>query len=192
MSIAGVVLAAGFSRRLGRPKQEEMLGGETLLERAIRTAIAADLAPVIAVVHEPRWTNRLRHLDAHVVINENAAEGMSSSLVAGLRYAQKAGAAGVVVLTCDQPLLRPAHLRALCANRARITASAYAGRIGVPAYFPATALPALIELRGDQGARDLLQHAASVVNEDLALDIDTEADLLLAEGCRLEHVRDEP
>ena len=58
----------------------------------------------------------------------------------------------------------------------RITGSAYAGKIGIPAYFPATSFPDLLVLRGDTGARELLRRAASVADEGLALDIDTQED----------------
>ncbi len=178
VSIAGVILAAGFSRRLGHPKQEVRLGGETLLERTVRTALAASLAPVIAVVRDPGWVDRLSGIGAVGVLNQHAAEGMSTSIHAGVHQAQQAGADSLVLLTCDQPLLSPAHLRALCADPTQTTASAYAGRTGIPAFFPAAAFPALLSLQGDKGARDLLHAARSITDEDLALDIDTEADLL--------------
>jgi CTP:molybdopterin cytidylyltransferase MocA len=60
-------------------------------------------------------------------------------------------------------------------------ASAYAGRKGVPAYFPAESFTALSELRGDVGARELLREAAAIEDESLALDIDTEEDIAKAE-----------
>lgn len=174
--VAAVVLAAGFSRRLGRPKQELVLRGETLLQHAVRMAEDARLAPVIVVVQAQRQSTNLP-AGAQVVINGDAAEGMASSVRHGVAAAQQAGATGVVVLTCDQPLLTAEHLEALCAEPHRMTASAYAGRRGVPAYFPNAAFDALLQLRGDEGARTLLRGAATVVNEALALDIDTEEDL---------------
>jgi len=84
---------------------------------------------------------------------------------------------GVVIMSCDQILLQSQHLRALCSVPERITGSAYAGKTGIPAYFPAVTFPALLALRGDVGARDLLRDAASVADENLALDIDTREDL---------------
>ena len=84
-------------------------------------------------------------------------------------------------MACDQPFLSPDHLRALCADPNRVTGSRYAARTGVPAYFPSASFAALLELEGDAGARALLQNAASISNEALALDIDTEEDLRRAE-----------
>ncbi len=177
MTTAAVVLAAGFSRRLGRPKQEVLLGGETLLERAVRTATDAGLAPVIAVVREAAWTERLAALGAVIVPNAEAAEGMASSVRAGVARAQTAAVTAAVLMTCDQPLLRPGHLRQLCAEPTRVVASGYGGRKGVPAFFPASAFAELLALRGDAGARDLLRDAEVIPNEELVLDIDTEEDL---------------
>ena len=181
VSVAGVVLGAGFSRRLGQPKQDVPIGGQTLLERAVRTAFEAELSPIVAVVREARWSDMIQSLGAVALLNEEAAEGMASSVRQGIAAVSHADVSGAVILTCDQPLLRPEHLRALCADATRITGSAYAGRVGVPAFFPAAAFPSLVALQGDQGARHLLRDAAAIADENLALDIDTEEDLRRAE-----------
>jgi CTP:molybdopterin cytidylyltransferase MocA len=89
-------------------------------------------------------------------------------------------------MACDQPGVRSEHLRALVAEPERVTGSRYAGRTGVPAYFPAASFEALLGLTGDAGAREMLRSAAFVEDEALALDVDTEADVeqarRLAEG----------
>jgi CTP:molybdopterin cytidylyltransferase MocA len=79
-------------------------------------------------------------------------------------------------MTCDQPAVTAGHLRKLTAT-GEITASAYAGRRGVPAYFPAAAFPALMRLTGDAGARELLRDAATVELAGGELDVDTAVDL---------------
>ncbi len=180
MSVAGVVLAAGASRRLGRAKQTVMLGGETLVQRAVRVAMEAGLSPVIVVVVDASLIEPLQQMGATVLLNRKASEGMSTSIVAGVTWALGVGASGVVVMTCDQVALRAEHLRALCAEPDRVTASAYAGRKGVPAYFPAASFAELMKLQGDAGARELLRSAEAVVEESLALDVDTEEDLARA------------
>jgi len=86
-------------------------------------------------------------------------------------------ASGVVLMTCDQVALEADHLRRLLDDPTRIVASSYAGRTGIPAYFPASVFDELLLLRGDTGARDLLRSAKIVANESLALDIDTEEDV---------------
>lgn len=80
-------------------------------------------------------------------------------------------------MTCDQPAVTASHLRALCVHKARVTGSRYTRTIGVPAYFPKQSFAELGQLRGDSGARALLQAAHSVAAENLELDIDTQQDL---------------
>lgn len=173
---AAVVLAAGGSTRLGEPKQLVMLAGESLLERAVRTAREAGCAPVVVVLGSE--ANRVRARcdlsDEVVVVNEAWGEGMASSIRAGVSALP--GADGVVVLTCDQPSVTAEHLRALMAT-GEVTASAYAGQRGVPAYFPAVLLGELMNLGGDAGARDLLRSAQAVELVGGELDVDTAADM---------------
>jgi molybdenum cofactor cytidylyltransferase len=176
-----VVLAAGASRRLGRPKQTVILAGETLVERTVRIALEARLQPVIAVVRpEGDFGHSLQTMGAVVVLNDKAAEGIAASIRYGVNVARLLKASGVVLLTCDQVAVTAEHLQALCAKPAEATGSGYAGKVGIPAYFPAANFDSLMQLTGDTGARDLLRHARSVSTEALAFDIDTEADVARA------------
>lgn len=174
--IAAIVLAAGASTRLGRPKQLVVLGGETLLERAVRTARKAACQPVVVVLgaEADQIRERCNLSGAAVVVNEAPGEGMSSSIRVGVGALPPVD--GVVLMTCDQPAVTAEHLRALMAV-GDVAASAYAGRCGVPAYFPAKAFAALMELWGDAGARGLLREAATVDLDGGELDVDTAADL---------------
>jgi CTP:molybdopterin cytidylyltransferase MocA len=177
--IAAVVLAAGASTRLGEPKQLVMLGRETLLERAVRTARTAGCHPVLVVLGAAAQQIRERCElgDAVLLVNEAWEEGMASSIKVGVDGV--GGADGVVLMTCDQPAVTAEHLRAL-AGSGEVTASAYDGRRGVPAYFPAASFPDLLELRGDVGARELLRSAAAMELHNGELDVDTELELSLA------------
>jgi CTP:molybdopterin cytidylyltransferase MocA len=174
---AAVILAAGSSSRLGRPKQSQLLGGETLVERAMRLAQEARLSPVIVVLRpDGDLGHSLQERGALIALNDRPEEGVASSIRLGVNVAGMLKASGVVLMTCDQVMLLAEHLRALSAQPERITGSAYAGKVGIPAYFPAAAFPELLRLQGDTGARELLRDAASVPAEDLALDVDTQQD----------------
>jgi len=178
VSAAAVILAAGFSRRLGRPKQTVLVDGETLVERAARVAMASGLFPVIVVVNrDADFCEALERRGSFVVMNELAGEGMASSIRRGVMAARTLRASGVVLMTCDQVGLEAEHLRRLLDDPSRVIASSYAGRNGIPAYFPASVFDELLLLRGDVGARELLRSARSVLNEALAVDIDTEEDV---------------
>jgi len=174
--MTAVVLAAGASVRLGQPKQLVRLSEETLLERACRTAREAGCAPVVVVLgSEAEQIQAQCDLsDAVVVVNDEWSEGMASSIRVGIRALHDAD--GVVLMTCDQPTVTAAHLRALMAS-GETKASAYAGRRGVPAYLPASAFAQLMKLRGDAGARDLLGEAETVELVGGELDVDTAEDL---------------
>ena len=166
---------------MGRSKQTVVMGGETLVERAVRIAAEAGLAPVMVVVRaEDELASALRQRGCEVVVNALADEGMARSIRCGVERARELGAVGAVVMSCDQVMLRAEHLVRLCVEADRVTGSGYAGKVGIPAYFPAASFEALMELRGDVGARELLRGAAVVVDERLALDVDTEADLARA------------
>ena len=182
MSVAAVVLAAGASRRLGYPKQNIVIGGEALLHRTVRLAREASLSPVVVVASADANYSKTSEPDGAVIlaINHEADEGIASSIRCGITIASNYGVEGAVILACDQPALRAEHLRTLVEDKRRVTGSAYAGSIGVPAYFPATSFSSLLQLRGDAGARKLLITAHAISAEDLKLDIDTEQDLAAA------------
>lgn len=161
MKLAAVVLAAGASRRLGRPKQLEPVGGEPLLRRAARCALEAGYHPVRVVLGAvPEAARTLDGLRVETCQNEDWTEGMASSIRLGTRDLPP-DTEGVLLLVCDQVALEPGVLTRLreafeaCPNRP--AACTYQGLPGVPALFPAQALPNLQRLMGDQGARPLLR-----------------------------------
>ncbi len=178
--IAAVVLAAGASVRLGEPKQLARLAGETLLQRAIRTAHEAGCTPVVVVLgaDAEQIQAQCDVSDAVLAINDAWSEGMASSIRVGVQTLGSVAneADGVVLMTCDQPAVTAEHLQKLMAT-GEATSSHYAGRNGVPAYLPATAFAKLMELRGDSGARDLLREAEAVELAGGELDVDTAEDL---------------
>jgi molybdenum cofactor cytidylyltransferase len=156
MRVVAVVLAAGFSRRLGRPKQDVVFESETLLARATR--VAGEVADEVVVVTRE--------------LNPEAEEGMASSIRVGV--ARAGTDARILITLCDQPLVTADHLRALIAIDAPIVATAYSGIAGVPAIFAPQFVPELLALRGDVGARSIIEkHGAKLVFfDDAAIDVD--------------------
>lgn len=178
---AAVILAAGASTRLGRPKQLIEIGGETLLDRAARVADEAGCWPVVVVLGAEARTvlSRCSLRSVAVLVNPWWQEGMASSLRLGV--AAIASWDGVVLMTCDQPAVTAEHLQALTAS-CEITSSAYGGRRGVPAYLPKSSFPALMKLKADAGARELLKDAPAIDLPGGEIDIDTAADVARARG----------
>jgi molybdenum cofactor cytidylyltransferase len=112
-------------------------------------------------------------------LNPDAAEGIASSIRTGVRLA---GAdARILITLCDQPLITAEHLRALLAIDAPIVATGYAGTAGAPAVFAPSLAPDLLALRGDRGARVVIEAHRDITIivpfEDASLDIDREEDV---------------
>lgn len=173
MTIAGIVLAAGASRRLGEPKQLLDCHGEPLV-RVIARHVRAATDSTCVVVGAVDLTAALAGLAVDMVPCPRWSEGMAASLRAGVEWAR--GHEAVVVAACDQPDLDAAHVRALIDTYRRtghIVASRYADITGVPALFPATMFDALTALEGDRGARALLGDAHAIDWPDGARDLDT-------------------
>jgi molybdenum cofactor cytidylyltransferase len=186
--VAAVILAAGASRRLGKPKQLIQYEGETLLARGIRLAQEAEFHPVVVVLGAEREAIRAAVAPGDAVFVDNDAwqEGIASSMRAGLQAIQEHQPAGVLMMPCDQPRLSADHLRKLLSafraeEGACIVASFYAGTRGVPALFPSAMFPQLNLLSGDTGARKLLLDPPAPVIEvgfpGGEVDIDSPGDL---------------
>ena len=194
-AIGAVVLAAGGSSRLGggTPKQLLAYGGRALVRRAAEAALAAATAPVVVVLGARAEAVReaLAGLPVRVVVNAAWAEGMSTSVAAGVRALLDATADGpaldgALLTLADQPLVDAAALgalvRAFAERRTPIVAAEYGGVVGAPALFARARLDALLALPpGDRGAGALLRGAAAheltrVPLAAAALDVDTPAD----------------
>lgn len=184
-SLAAIVLAAGGSSRLGTSKQLLVHRGEPLLARTVRLAQEAGASPVLAVLGSEAEACRtaLDGIEVQLVDNPRYQEGMGTSLAVAMASLVRAApeARRVLVLVCDQPLVEAVHLRALLALPGPLAATAYGGRVGVPAVFGREHFDALLNASGDEGMRALLRtHRASVAELPLpqaAVDLDTRADL---------------
>ena len=177
-----LVLAAGASTRLGQPKQLVKLGGRPALQIVISNAVAlaGHAVTVVLGAHAREITYLFQHSPAAWILNREWEEGMASSIRAGIAALPPA-CESVLILLGDQVAVTADDLKRLASaskgDHGTIAASAYQGRVGVPAIFPALCFPDLAELRGDQGARMILErHRDRVVRVPMssaALDLDT-------------------
>lgn len=185
--IAGVVLAAGTSSRLGRPKQLLAYRGRPLVQHAVDAALDAGLDEVVVVVgHEAEAVRDALELPSRgrIVVNPDYAEGQSTSLRTGL-LALGDGVRAAVVLLGDQPGVGADEVRAAVERYEEtggpVVRTSWEGRPGHPVLLDRKVWEALKAVVGDVGARDLLrEHPDWVVPLDLQRppppDIDTEAD----------------
>lgn len=182
-----LVLAAGAASRFGSPKQLVRIGGRPLLHRAVATAteVGGQGVTVVLGAHAAELAPLLRHSAANVVINRGWEEGLASSLREGVR-ALPSGCDGVLVLLADQVAVTAQDIARLAsAWRAQpewLIAATYDGHTGVPAVFPRWTFSGFNDLRGDSGARTMLErHAGRVLRVPMpnaAIDIDRPEDLL--------------
>ena len=181
--IAGVVLAAGRSARLGQPKQLLPYRGRPLLEWALAAMAASRVEGTVVVLgHDAERVRRDVDLQgARVVYNERYAEGLSTSLQAGLAALGPEVQAAIVAVG-DQPLLGPdtfdALITAHAATGTPIVAADYGDHQGTPLLLDRSVWPLAQQIRGDQGARALLRAHPDVVvtvpvAPAIAADVDT-------------------
>lgn len=180
--MTAAILAAGTSTRLGRAKQLLQLDGQSLIRRAARTVLDAQIERVFVIVGRDADAieAELRDLPVEIVVNSAWREGMASSVRVGVAAAGEAKA--LLLTPCDLPLLSVAHLRALIEKfereRAPIVASRYNETLGAPLVIARELWPELLELRGDVGARRvIMRHQASFIEwPQGAFDVDTRED----------------
>ena len=157
-----VILAAGTSSRLGRPKQLLDLGGEPLLRHVVRNALASRAQEVVVVLgsQAEAIASAVGELGQRTVVNPDFADGQSTSLKAGIR-AIDPNAQGVIMMLGDQPTVTPALLNRLIsayeATGASIVQPVYGGTPGNPVLIDRDYFPELLEIEGDQGARGVIK-----------------------------------
>jgi molybdenum cofactor cytidylyltransferase len=189
-NIGLILLAAGASRRLGKPKQSLQFEGETLLRRAVKTALASDCQSVIVVLgaNAEKLELEIEEFDAHIIKNPDWERGMGTSIQIGLEELLKRQPkiSGVILAVCDQPFVSVGLLKQLTENfrltNAPIIACAYGETLGVPTLFSRNLFSELLTLKADNGAKKIIyKHREKVIKipfEAGALDIDTEQDYL--------------
>ena len=186
--VGAIILAAGGSRRFGRPKQLLAFQSESLVRRSVRVAREAGIASVAVVAGESvdAIKGEVRETSATVVENQDWQLGLGTSIRCGLRHlrASVPDLEAVVIIACDQPFVDASTIDALLAEWKRsgkpIVASSYAGTLGIPALFDRSCFEMLLALPDASGAKALIEsqpdQVAQIKFEQGAIDIDTPAD----------------
>lgn len=185
----GILLAAGQSTRFGTDKLLQPLPDGTPLVLASARPLCAVLAHCIAVVGDPDGAvaRLLAEAGLQVIANPRATAGQASSVACGVTAS--AAARGWIIALADMPfvpagVVRQVATRLVCG--ADLVAPAWCGRRGHPVGFAARYGPALRELRGDHGARDILAahhdtlELIDTADRGVIVDIDTPQSLAAA------------
>jgi molybdenum cofactor cytidylyltransferase len=184
-NIAVIILAAGSSARLGRPKQLLELGGNTLLQKSIIAALNVSKNVIVVLgANEQLIRPTISGFPIEIVLNENFAAGMSSSIRTGMSVLENINCEAVLLMLCDQPFVDALLLERMISvfekSELPIVAAEYEGKVGVPAIFDISFFQTLKILEGQKGAKVLiinnLEKVERVVFEKGKIDIDTEED----------------
>ncbi len=158
--VAGIILAAGRSSRIGTPKQLLNWQGRTFIEQAILNAQESRLSPVVVVIgaFSEKIEKVIINQAVNIVINEEWSLGQSTSIRAGLNKLPQ-GIGAVVFLLVDQPHISPLLINKLIDTHASSLSSIVVpiidGKRGNPVLFDQRTFPDLRMLEGDIGGRKL-------------------------------------
>ena len=182
-----IVLAAGAAKRYGAPKLALPVNGVPLVRRAALASLAVSPNVVVVVgAHREIIEPLLTDLRVTIAFNDSWSSGMGHSLSFGMKRLTEIApqCVGTLIVLADQVLIDDGDLKELVsAHRVapnRIVAASYDGVLGVPCLFPREYFDEIQRLRGDVGAREILnrqRHAIIAVPMPRArMDIDTPDD----------------
>ena len=163
---AAIVLAAGLSRRMGRPKLLLELRGKPVIRHVVEGVIDAGIRRVLVVTgpENDALARALAGLDVQLAVNPAPESGQASSVGAGVS-ALPAGTDAVLIALGDQPGVPadviPALIEAIKAPGKAIAAPRYADGLGNPVLFAASVFAELLTLSGDRGARAVIEREPS-------------------------------
>ena len=187
-NIGIVILAAGSSSRLGKPKQLLQHNNKNLLQHTINAAVNSDADPIIVVLgaNADEISKEIDRSNINVIMNTEWEEGMASSVRNGLNEVLffSPSTDAVIFMVCDQPHISSPLLNELVTThketgKAIVTCN-YGEAIGPPALFHRSLFKELMQLKGDVGARNIIQQhqdeVATVLFPKGQIDIDTKED----------------
>jgi len=189
MKIAGIILAAGSSSRMGNQNKLMIdINGKTILETVISTALNAEVNPLIIVLGNDadQFQKTLEEYPVILVKNYEWEKGMSTSIKAGIG-ALGNDVAGSMILLGDMPEVKTDDIRQLMEkfneqDGAKIIFPVKDGQQGHPVIFPKDYFKDLSLLSGDRGAKSILNDENSfgveMRSQGVLFDIDTESDLI--------------
>ncbi|MFY0627474.1 MAG: nucleotidyltransferase family protein [Reichenbachiella sp.] len=188
--IAGLLLAAGSSSRLGQSKQLIQIENKTLLEQSLSILTNSNLNNVMTVLgfDAKNLLKILQGLSTKICINSHWQNGMGSTLKFGVRelIEQESELNGILISVCDQPFLTSEHINNLISlfksNPNSIIASSYSNLEGVPVLFPISYIQELLKINDKSGAKSILsKFTEQIISVDFIkgeIDIDTQEDLI--------------
>lgn len=183
MNISAVVMASGFSSRMGENKLKLKFKGREIYKYTIDLVNSFDFKDKIVVSNDNEICKYAEELGFKTFNNENAEVGKSESIKIALREVQD-DVRGYMFFVCDQPLVSRETVSELInsfnENYDKITFPIYGSKRGAPMLFPSAFKGELLNLKGDKGGVVLIEEdnskSVSINREAEHIDIDTVAD----------------
>lgn len=183
--VFAVILAAGMSSRMGRPKPLLQAADGRPLIRVIVDELA--MAPVDGVIvvaghHYDETRVALDGVNARVIQNLAFADGQSTSVHTAIHHVSELGANAVLFLLADQPDMKASYIRAVLhahhTSQASIVQAKYKDQFGHPVLFQRELFGELLETTGDEGGRSVIRRHVEarlpvVIDDDSPIDLDT-------------------
>ncbi len=181
-----IILAAGSSARLGRPKQHLTFNNKTFLQQMVITVTAVNCGPVIIVLGANAQLYNEHGENVYNVVNDKWQQGMGSTICCGLKKLLEVvpDVEGAIITVCDQPYVTLSLLQQMLHKHQQsqlpIVACTYSDTIGTPVLFHHAVFSELLQLSGDKGAKQIVnkdKERVALVDFPLgAVDVDTEED----------------
>ena len=156
--LTAIILASGFSRRMGQNKLLLKYRGKSMIEHAIETILQCDFSEVILVAREEEIIEIGSRNGLKVIKNENAVKGISESIKLGVMHAKETE--GYMFFTADQPFLRIDTIKEIAMefreNSAYIIVPRCDGKRGSPVIFPNSFKKDFLKLEGDVGGKVII------------------------------------
>lgn len=182
-NVSVIILAAGSSKRLGRPKQLVQYKDSTLLGYSTDAALTADLGETIVVFGERDYLDYKSDKRLKKIHNPDWKMGMGHSLAIGIAEVNE-NASGAIIMLCDQPFVSAELLQQIAKaglSEGGIVVSDYGTASGPPSYFDKKYFAELSQLEGDDGAKHIVgknkNDVSKIIFSEGIIDIDTEEDL---------------
>lgn len=182
ITITAIIMASGYSKRMGKDKLLLEYSGQTFIERTINTVSKCSFMEIILVAREHKVLSFGEGKDILVVENKNADKGISESIKLGVSNAENTD--GYMFFTADQPFLEASMIENLIQqfndNPQNIIIPVFEGKRGNPVIFPSRLKTEFLELEGDIGGKAIIEKHKDIVklieiSDSLSLvDVDTE------------------
>ncbi|MGO4482523.1 nucleotidyltransferase family protein [Rhizobium pisi] len=196
-SVAVVLLAAGTASRMGEGGKHKLLAefdNVPLVRRSAIVALGSGASSVAVVVghRHDEISAALSGIPVETIYNPHYRNGMATSLIAGFSASKVMSADGVLIMLADMPGLTADHLAMLIqafenSGGKAIVRATFHGKRGNPTILPQSLRVSVMELKGDIGARQIIQNSGvSIIEVEIgaaaSLDVDTVEDLIIAGG----------